>query len=95
MQTIQSSLKNEIADLEISLLEIIRSDETNQQKILDIQTQLKDAYKSASKEIKEKISDKFNASNSSAMYHFDHLINNKQNLLHQIQHQLFHQVPQR
>ena len=78
MQTIQSSLKNEITDLEISLLEIIRSDETNQQKILDIQTQLKDAYKTASKEIKEKISDKFNAPNSSAMYHFDHLINNKQ-----------------
>ena len=78
IQNIRSSLKNEIDELEKSLLEIIESDETNKNKIEEIQYELKEAYLSSAKEIKEKLTEKFNAPNSSAMYHFDYLINNKQ-----------------
>ena len=44
IQNIRSSLKNEIDELEKSLLEIIESDETNKNKIEEIQYELKESY---------------------------------------------------
>ena len=65
IQSIYSSLKNRIEELEQSLLTSIQGNELDQRKILDTQQKLKETYKSASTEIKEKISERFNAANSS------------------------------